>query len=109
MKQLNVYLLRICNNQSAILIVWGVECMQVPSIPIPVIANALPQDIAAKAVPNTQAMAPLVQNAIDPTHKDEKFNEVRRKKDDSKDKRGDKRGQREEDDKEGDHSVNIRI
>lgn len=92
-----------------ILVVTEAERMQVPSIPIPIVPNALPQDIAAKAVPNTQAMAPLVQNAVDPTPKSEKFNEVRRKKDEPKDRREGRKDQREEDDKEGDHTVNISI
>jgi len=54
-------------------------------------------------------MAPLVQNAVDPAPKSEKFNEIRRNKEKTKNDRGDKRGQREENDKEGDHSVNISI
>jgi hypothetical protein len=87
----------------------GIKRMQIPSIPPPIVTNALPQDIAAKAVPNTQAMAPLVQNAVDPAPKSEKFNEIRRNKEKTKNDRGDKRGQREENDKEGDHSVNISI
>jgi hypothetical protein len=85
--------------------------MQIPSIPPPIIANALPQDVAAKAVPNTQAMAPLVQHAVEPTPKSEKFNEVRRNKDRSGKNRNE--GKRPDDDdekdKKGDHSVNIRI
>jgi hypothetical protein len=83
--------------------------MQVPSIPPPIVANTLPQDIAAKAVPHAQAVAPLVQNAVEPTQKSEKFNAVRRSKDKTKNNRGENRDQREEDNKEGDHSVNIRI
>ena len=83
--------------------------MQVPSIPLPIIANALPQDIAAKAVPHAQAVAPLVQNAVAPTPKSEKFNAVRPNKDKPRKDRGEKGDQREEDDKEGDHSFNIRI
>jgi len=83
--------------------------MQVPSIPPPIVTNTLPQDIAAKAVPTAQAVAPLVQRAIDPAHKDEMFNTVQQPKDKPKKGRGEKRNQREEDDKEGDHAVNISI
>ncbi|MDD3371864.1 MAG: hypothetical protein PHE27_08595 [Alphaproteobacteria bacterium] len=82
--------------------------MQVPTLPPPVVANTLPQDIASKAVPHTQAVAPLVQNAVEPTPKSEKFNSVRRDKG-QKNKRGDDQNMPEEDQKEDDHSVNIRI
>jgi len=55
--------------------------MDVTSVPPPIIVNnTLPQDIAAKAVPNAQAMVPLVQNAVDPAPKTEKFNAARRDK-----------------------------
>jgi hypothetical protein len=83
--------------------------MQVPSIPTPIVTNALPQDIAAKAVPHTQAVAPLVKNAIAPTPKSEKFNEIRGNRDKPKGNRGENKNRREEDDKEGNHSVNIRV
>jgi hypothetical protein len=84
--------------------------MQVPSIPPPIVANTVPQELASKAVPNTQAVAPLVQHAVDPTHKTERFNEVvRREKDKHKKERGKEPDQDKEDDKEGDHAVNISI
>ncbi|MFA5041619.1 MAG: hypothetical protein WC464_08310 [Bdellovibrionales bacterium] len=83
--------------------------MQVPSVPPPIFTNTLPQDVAAKAVPNAQAVAPLVPRAVDPAHKDERFNEVRRKEEKPKDSRGNKKDQKDEGNEEEDHSVNIRI
>jgi len=82
--------------------------MQVPPVPPPVIASPLPQDIASKAVPHTQAVTPLVQNAIQPTAKPEKFNAVNRDKK-QKNEGGRKSDDTDEKDKEGEHSVNIRI
>jgi hypothetical protein len=58
--------------------------MQIPSIPPPIVTNTLPQDIVAKAVPNMQAAPPLVQRAIDPSPKSEKFNQTRSNRDRSK-------------------------
>jgi hypothetical protein len=84
--------------------------MDVTSVPPPIIVNnTLPQDIAAKAVPNAQAMVPLVQNAVDPAPKTEKFNAARRDKNNSRNARDDKETPDEENDKSDDHSVNIRI
>ena len=83
--------------------------MQIPSIPPPIVSNALPQDVVSKAVPNIQAMAPLVQNAVAPTPKAEKFNRTRDDNDRSKGRRGDHRDDAEEADKEGGHAVNIEV
>lgn len=83
--------------------------MQVPSVPPPLITNTLPQDVATKAAPNAQAIAPIVQRAVDPTPKTEKFNDLTRNRDKSKRDRGQEREERGENDKESDHSVNIRI
>ena len=81
--------------------------MQIPSIPPPVITNALPQDVVAKAVPNAQAMAPLVQNAVAPPPKSEKFNQSRSNKDRNKD--GDNlESDKDKQGKDG-SSVNIRV
>ena len=80
--------------------------MQVPTIPPPIIASALPQDVVTKAVPNVQAMAPLVQNAVDPTPKAEKSTSYKEKekgrnprRDQSDDKERPKDG----------HAVNISV
>ncbi|MDR3451023.1 MAG: hypothetical protein P4M15_14995 [Alphaproteobacteria bacterium] len=84
--------------------------MQIASVPPPLMTNALPQDMAAKAVPNLQAMAPLVQNAVDPSPKSEKNSHSRSNHDrgkgggrgeggDAKNGKTDKRG----------GSVNIRV
>ncbi|MFA4995269.1 MAG: hypothetical protein WC521_08220 [Bdellovibrionales bacterium] len=83
--------------------------MQVPPIPPPLIAAPLPQEAATKAVPNSQAVAPLIQHAVDPTKKTERFNEVRHDKEKPKKDQGKKDEQDKEDDQEGDHAVNIRI
>jgi len=84
--------------------------MQVPSIPPPIVANTVPQELAAKAVPTTQAVAPIVQNAVDPSHKTERFNEaVRREKDKQRKNRGNQPDEDKEDDKKDDHAVNISI
>jgi len=81
--------------------------VQIPSIPPPVITNALPQDVVAKAVPNAQAMAPLVQNAVAPPPKSEKFNQSRSNKDRNKD--GDNlESDKDKQGKDG-SSVNIRV
>lgn len=83
--------------------------MQIPSMPPPIVTNALPQDVVAKAVPGMQATAPLIQTAVSPTPKSEKFNQTRRNKDRSSDE-SEEEGQRskEEGDK-GEHSVNISV
>ncbi len=79
--------------------------MQVPSVPLPIVTNALPQEAVAKAVPNVQAMAPLLANAVAPAPKSEKSNQSRgnkdRKKEENPDGGGDK-GNRG-------GSVNIRV
>ena len=46
--------------------------MQVtPSVPLPVVPNALPQEAVAKTMPNVvaQASPPVIQRAVDPSHK----------------------------------------
>ena len=58
--------------------------MQIPSIPAPIVTNILPQDVVNKAVPNVQAAPPLLQNAVDPSRKSEKFNQTRSNKDRAK-------------------------
>jgi hypothetical protein len=83
--------------------------MQVPSIPPPLVAYSLPQEIASKAVPHAQAVAPLSQNAVAPTPKAEKFNTVRRNKNDSRNRNQNRDHQPEDKDESGDHSINIRI
>jgi hypothetical protein len=81
--------------------------MQIASVPPPIVTNnALPQDVAAKAVPNMQATAPLIQNSVAPSPKSEKFGKDRDQKGRNRD-RNDERG-KEGDDKE-EHSVNIRV
>ena len=82
--------------------------MQIPSIPPPIVTNTLPQDIVAKAVPNMQAAPPLVQRAVDPAPKSEKFNQTRSNKDRSK---GGDHGPSEDgakEDKSNEH-VNIKV
>jgi len=55
--------------------------MQVPSVPPPIVTNnVLPQDVVSKAVPNVQAMAPLIANAVAPSPKSEKSNQSRSNK-----------------------------
>ena len=83
--------------------------MQIPPIPPPITAHALPQDVTTKAVPNIQAMAPLVQNAVAPTPKAEKFYQTRDNKNKSRggrDQGGDQSKEKEEGDE---HAVNIRV
>ncbi len=82
--------------------------MQVPSVPPPIVTSALPQDVAAKAVPTAQAVAPLVSTAVDPSHKDEIFKQVERDKNKPKDKRKDKKDSSPDDDRDN-HAVNISI
>ncbi len=82
--------------------------MQVPSIPPPVVANTLPQDIAAKAVPSPQAVTPLVQTAVAPTPKAEKFVDARRDRN-PKRNNGENQKRDDEDAKEDNHSVNMSI
>ena len=81
--------------------------MQIPSIPPPIVTNSLPQDVTAKAVPNIQAMAPLVQNAVAPTPKSEKFNQSRSNKDKAKSSDKNNHKGNKEDDRGS--SVNIRV
>ncbi|MDR3423814.1 MAG: hypothetical protein P4M13_01875 [Alphaproteobacteria bacterium] len=89
--------------------------MQIASTPPPIVTNALPQDVVAKAVPNIQAMVPLIANAVAPSPKSEKFNQVRGDKE--KRNREDHAERGEEDDPEngassdGDRgkSVNISV
>ncbi len=83
--------------------------MQIPPIPPPVTANPLSHDVTTKAVPNIQAMAPLVQNAVAPTPKSEKFNQTRDNKDKSRGERGDEREQRKDKQEKDEHAVNIRV
>jgi hypothetical protein len=83
--------------------------MQVPSVPPPVVATALPQEIAAKAVPHMQAAAPLLQTAVTPTPKDEKLNSVRRDKNSRHDNHKEKQNMPDDDGEKSEHSVNIRI
>lgn len=83
--------------------------MQVPTIPPPIITSTLPQEIAARAVPNVQAVTPLAQNAVDPTAKPQKFNDAGRDKQNPE--RDDEENRKEGEDKDGgnDHTLNIRI
>jgi hypothetical protein len=55
--------------------------MQIPSVPPPLITNPSPQDLAAKAIPQTQAVAPLVARAVNAPPKSEKSNQNRSNKD----------------------------
>ena len=57
--------------------------MQIPSVP-PALINPLPQDVAAKAVPALSAAPALIQRAIDPAPKSEKFNQTRNNRDRAK-------------------------
>ena len=82
--------------------------MQIPPIPPPV-GHALPQDVVTKAVPHVQAMAPLIQNAVDPAAKAEKFNETRSNKDKSKNRRDNERPRREDGEEKDAHTVNISV
>ena len=86
--------------------------MQIASIPPPILTSVLPQDAANKAVPNVQAVAPLLPSAVNPAAKTEKFRQTRGNKDRSKDGGGygDDRhqGETEEEGKE-EHSVNISV
>ena len=114
MNLLNVYLLRVGNNHFVLSNVRG-KAMQILSVPPPIITNALHQDAAAKAVPHVQAAAPLIQNAVAPPPKSEKFNQTRSGKD--RDKGGDPDEDRPESDdkddnkKEGENgnTINIRV
>jgi hypothetical protein len=82
--------------------------MQIPSIPPPIVTNTLAQDVVAKAVPNVQAAPPLMQRAIDPSPKSEKFNQTRSNKDRAKGGgRNNSEGGDGEDKRGG--SVNIRV
>ncbi|MDE1900655.1 MAG: hypothetical protein KGI37_03290 [Alphaproteobacteria bacterium] len=74
--------------------------MQIPSIPPPILTAPLPQDIAAKAVATPQAVAPLVQNAVDPAPKSEKSYQNRDHKDQTPDKHTaqDKNGEKDDGD-----------
>jgi hypothetical protein len=88
--------------------------VQVPSIPPPIVTNAQPQDVAAKAVPSIQALAPLVHNPVVETPKSENFNETRSNKDRNKGRDGRKDPSDEDDAKKGDgdsrgNSLNIRV
>ncbi len=85
--------------------------MQIPSIPPPIVANTLPQDVAIKAVPVMQAMAPLVQNPVIPSSKSEKFNDKGNSKNQdrhAKDKSDDNEGNHGDCDERG-NNLNIRI
>jgi len=63
--------------------------MQIPSIPMPTVTSAVPQDLAAKAVPNVQATQPLIQNAVGQSPKNEKSHHSRSNKERGRDGRGD--------------------
>ncbi|MGB9153411.1 MAG: hypothetical protein WCD70_10035 [Alphaproteobacteria bacterium] len=84
--------------------------MQIPSIPPPIVTNALSQDVVARAVPNVQAAQPILQNAVAATLKSEKSTDSRSNND--KGRGGKERDQREDDespdDKRG-QSVNISV
>jgi hypothetical protein len=54
-------------------------------------------------------MAPLLQSAVAPTPKSEKFNQTRGDKEKSRNNRGEDKEDREEGRKEGEHSVNFRV
>ncbi len=85
--------------------------MQIPSVPPPIVANTLPQDVAVKAVPVMQAMAALVQNPVIPSSKSEKFS------DKGNSKNQDRHNQSKPSEEEGNHgdsdergnNLNIRI
>jgi hypothetical protein len=81
--------------------------MQIPSVPPPILTNALPQDVAAKAVPNVQAAAPLIQNAVAQAPKGEKSDQRKDHKNRDKDRNGDDKGKEAQDKKDG--HVNIRV
>ncbi len=53
--------------------------MQVPPLQAPVVTTALPQEAAAKAMPQVQAqaVAPLTQRAVDPAPRSERGNQSR--------------------------------
>jgi hypothetical protein len=95
----------------------GKHNMQIPSIPPPILTSNIQQDVVAKAVPNIQAAPPLLQRAIDPPPKSEKFNQTRSNRDRSQggDSDPDDRGPDDKgsDDRDGDDkrgsSVNIRV
>lgn len=86
--------------------------MQVPSVPLPIANNILPQDVATKVVANVQATAPITQNAVDPVPKTERSVKAR---DDEERARRDKKqqGKKREEEKpaEGGRggSVNISV
>ena len=79
--------------------------MQIPTIPPPIITNALPQDITAKVVPNVQAAA-LLADAVAPPPKGERSNQSRTNNERTEERR--KKGDRGEKGKRG-SSVNIRV
>ncbi|MDD4615935.1 MAG: hypothetical protein PHW76_02305 [Alphaproteobacteria bacterium] len=83
--------------------------MQIPSIPPPVITNMLPQDIATKAVSSPQAVAPLIQTAITPTPKAEKFLDARRDRSSKQSREEKGKLTDDEDEKKGGHSINMSI
>jgi len=85
--------------------------MQIPSIPPPIIPTALPQDVVNKAVPNPQAVQPLVQNSVDPAPKSEKSNQSHDKEERSshRDRKQSSDGRHSDEDKDKEHSVNISV
>lgn len=79
--------------------------MQVTPVPLPILPNASPQDVAAKTAAPVlaQASAPVIQRAIDPAPKSERGQQSRSNGDRSKG--GGKSGS---DEKRG-GSVNIKV
>jgi hypothetical protein len=85
--------------------------MQIASIPPPILTASLPQEVANKAVPNVQAVAPLLQSAVNPTAKTDKFRQTRNNQERSKGRgynRDHPASEEKKDDKDG-HSVNFSV
>jgi hypothetical protein len=83
--------------------------MQVPSVPLPIPTNALPQDVVTKVVTNVQAAAPITQNAVNPVPKTERAVKARDDEERSRREQKGKEKRGEEKPKEGDRGASVNI
>ncbi len=75
--------------------------MQIASVPLPLATSLLPQDVAARAVVNVQAAAPISATAVEPPAKGDR---VRRKP-----QRNEKAKEESPESPPNGHTVNIKV
>ena len=83
--------------------------MQIPSIPPPIMNAPMTQEVVVRTAATVQAAPPIIERAIDPSPKSEKFNQTGRGRDGSNRQRRDEGEPDKKDPNERGQSINLHV